>query len=140
MVRKATTQLVKIENSEEREWAINPTISTPSDSFKGYFTGRSTLIVPAKSSANYEVTYLPKTMTRKQKKEATEDQVDIPHKASLFFPLPNGNALLYSLQGIATEPEREDLIQETVVARKQKNFIVPVRNWSKQTQRFTASW
>jgi len=67
IVRKATTQQVSITNTEEREWAINPTISTPHDSAKGYFTGRSTFVVPAKGSANYEVTYLPKTMTKKQK-------------------------------------------------------------------------
>ena len=29
VVRKATTQTVTIQNTEEREWAINPTISTP---------------------------------------------------------------------------------------------------------------
>ena len=58
----------------------------------------------------------------------------------MFFPLPNGTALLYNLNGIAKAPEREDLITETVVAKKQKNFIVKVKNWAKQIQRFTADW
>jgi len=66
--------------------------------------------------------------------------VPIPHKASLFFPLPNGNALLYALEGVSSEPEREDLIVETVTARKPQNLIVPVKNYSKTTQRFTAAW
>ena len=30
VVRKATTQTVQIQNTEDREWAINPTISTKS--------------------------------------------------------------------------------------------------------------
>lgn len=46
-------------------------------------------------------------------KKNAADQYDT-HKGSLFFPLPNGTALLYKLNGIATEPEAEGLIQETV--------------------------
>jgi hypothetical protein len=32
------------------------------------------------------------------------------HSASLFFPLPNGTALLYKLTGVATEPVSEETI------------------------------
>jgi hypothetical protein len=32
------------------------------------------------------------------------------HKGSLFFPLPNGTAQLYKLNGTATEPEAESTI------------------------------
>jgi len=74
------------------------------------------------------------------KKDGVEDAVDEPHLGSLFFPLPNGTALLYNLKGIATAPQSEGTIQETVQARKQKNFIVKVKNWAKKTQRFEASW
>lgn len=31
MVRKTAKQLVPIQNTEDKEWAINPTISTESD-------------------------------------------------------------------------------------------------------------
>lgn len=50
-VRQTTTHSVTVQNTEDREWAINPTISTEGDEAKGYFTGKSTLIVPARSSA-----------------------------------------------------------------------------------------
>ena len=43
---------------------------------------------------------------------------DIPHQGSLFFPLPNGTALLYNLNGVATPPESEGAITETIVAKK----------------------
>lgn len=46
-------------------------------------------------------------------KKNAADQYD-SHKGSLFFPLPNGTALLYKLNGIATEPEAEGAIQEVV--------------------------
>jgi len=54
---------------------------------------------------------MPKAMT---KKDGAEDAVDEPHLGSLFFPLPNGTALLYNLKGIATAPHAEGTIKETV--------------------------
>jgi hydrocephalus-inducing protein len=48
--------------------------------------------------------------------------------------------MLYNLKGVATAPQSEGTIQETVQARKQKNFKVNVKNWAKKTQRFEASW
>jgi hydrocephalus-inducing protein len=127
IVRRPAKQTVTITNPEEKEWVINPTISTSSDASGGYFSGKTTLIVPAKQAAQFEVNYAPKTMTKK--KEGT-DQFE-PHVGSLFFPLPNGTALLYNLNGVATEPEAEALPQETVQAKKARFIIVPVRNWLK---------
>lgn len=71
-------------------------------------------------------------MTGKKTKDGSEDLIDVPHDGSLFFPLPNGTALLYKLKGIATEPECEGKIEQTITAKQQKNFIIPVRNWSKK--------
>jgi len=53
------------------------------------------------------VVYLPKAMT---KKADVEDAPEEPHFGSLFFPLPNGTALLYNLKGIATAPQSEGSI------------------------------
>ena len=72
IVRKAATQNVSIANPEDKEWAINPTISSAKDQPAGYFSGKQTLIVPAKGSANFEVTYTPMLMTTKQKKADSE--------------------------------------------------------------------
>lgn len=66
-VRQTTSQTVTVSNTEEKEWAINPTISTEGDAAKGYFTGKSTLVVPAKGTAQYEVAYTPYTMTKVKK-------------------------------------------------------------------------
>lgn len=138
VVRKAITKNVEIKNTEDKEWAINPTISTQSADCSGYFTGKSTLVVPARGAANYEITYTPKSMTKKQKKADSEEMEDVPHSGSLFFPLPNGSALLYSLKGVATEPDCEDTINETLPARFQQNIEINVRNWARTTQRFSA--
>lgn len=140
VVRKQTTHNITIQNPEEKEWAINPTISTLDNASKGYFIGNPTLVVKAKSSAQYEVTYCPKTMTKREKKEDGTDGEDITHKGSIFFPLPNGNALLYNLNGVSTEPTEEGSITQNVPARKQQNFLVKVNNSFKALRRFTASW
>jgi hypothetical protein len=78
IVRKDNVQTIKVDNPDDREWAINPTISCKEDS-AGYFTGKSTFIVPAKGSANYEVSYTPKAMTKKVKKEDSEEMEDKHH-------------------------------------------------------------
>jgi hydrocephalus-inducing protein len=137
---------VTVTNTEDREWAINPTISTSGDDCKGYFTGKSTLIVPAKGTAQFEVIYTPKTMTKMITVKKTENEVETEveemqtHKGGLFFPLPNGTALLYSLIGTANEPEAEGNLTETVVAKTAKSIIVPIKNWSRESQRFSAKW
>ena len=79
-------------------------------------------------------------MTKKEAIPDSEDMKDLPHEGSLFFPLPNGTALLYNLNGVSTVPESEGAITETIMAKKQKNFIVQVKNWAKQTQRYSATW
>ena len=140
VVRKEVKQNITIQNPEEKEWAINPTISTKDDACKGYFLGNSTLIVKGKSIAQYEVTYAPKTMTKKEKKEDGTDGEEITHKGSIFFPLPNGNALLYNLNGTSTEPTEEGTITQNIPAKRQNNFIVKVKNPFKTLKRFTASW
>lgn len=99
------------------------------------------MVVPPKGSANYDVVYLPKTMTKTKKvSEDSDETAPVPHEGSLFFPLPNGTALLYKLKGVATSPESEGTITETVDAKKQHNFIVAVKNESKSTSRFNAEW
>ena len=65
VVRKTHKQNVPIQNTEDKEWVINPTISTESDACQGYFTGKSTLVVPPKQTAQFEISYTPKTMTKR---------------------------------------------------------------------------
>jgi len=40
VVRKAITQTVAIQNTEDKEWAINPTISSTKDQPASYFAGK----------------------------------------------------------------------------------------------------
>ena len=140
IVRKATTQKVSINNPTEKEWRIKPTISTNNDKIKDYFKGADTLVVPPKGNSEYDVTYIPLTMT-KEKEVAKEDSeekevVTVYHQASLFFPLPDGRAEFYNLFGKSDKPEALDQIQVEVEAKKQKYIHIPIENWLKTAQRF----
>lgn len=58
-VRQTAVQSVTVQNTEDREWAINPTISAEGEDSKGFFTGKSLLVVPPRGTAQYEVSYTP---------------------------------------------------------------------------------
>lgn len=139
MVRKATTQKVSINNPTEKEWRIKPTISTNIDSIKDYFRGSETLVVPPKGNADYEVTYIPLTMTKTKeitKEGDVKETITIYHEASLFFPLPDGRAEFYNLFGKSDKPDPSGTIEEKVEAKKAKYINIPVENWLKTAQRF----
>lgn len=131
IVRKSDKQTISIQNPDDKEWAINPTISAENESSKGYFQGKGTLVIPAKGNAQYEITYNPLTMTK-----GDEDF----HRGSLFFPQPNGTALLYKLSGQAKAPDCEDELAREVTAKKNTFIVIPVKNWLKSAQRFKVSW
>ena len=78
-VRQTTSQTVTVQNTEDREWNINPTISTEGVDGKGYFSGKSLLVVPPRGSAQYEVAYTPQTMTKmkKVKKQEGDQTVEV---------------------------------------------------------------
>eukprot|EP00830_Metopus_es_P004011 TRINITY_DN13708_c0_g1_i2.p1 TRINITY_DN13708_c0_g1~~TRINITY_DN13708_c0_g1_i2.p1 ORF type:complete len:852 (-),score=171.11 TRINITY_DN13708_c0_g1_i2:10-2565(-) len=139
-VRKPTKQTVNVENPTAVQWTIKPTISTQKDSCKNYFKGNSTLEIPPKSKGAYEITYYPLKMNVPEaSEEAEKPPVDL-HEASLFFPLPDGSAILYRLFGKATPPQPLDTIKDKAVAKKQKFISIPVTNWLEETQRFAVTW
>ena len=70
------------------------------DSQKGYFEGKELLEISANSQSEYEVTYLPLSMTANSEHKG----VDF-HRGTLFLPLPDGSALLYNLIGKSNSPQ-----------------------------------
>ena len=77
-------------------------ISTTLEHCKGYFEGKDTLEVPASGQADFEVFYKPLTMT---KNAQVPDIKDETHEGNLFFPLPDGTAIMYNLIGRSKPPE-----------------------------------
>ena len=61
-----------------------------------HWSGPEVLEVPPNGSAEYTVTYCPVLMTK-----TDEEGAAAPHLGSVFFPLPDGSAILHALEGTA---------------------------------------
>jgi hydrocephalus-inducing protein len=48
------------------------------------------------------------------------------HQGQAFFPLPDGSALLYSLEGTADPPAAAGTISMEVPARRRQQILLPV--------------
>lgn len=76
-------------------------------------------------SAEYQISYSPLSMTR-------NDQVPKGpefHLGTLFFPLPDGSALLYNLKGSALMPDAEEVLEVAMKAKKSQQKAIQVKNW-----------
>jgi len=59
------------------------------------------LIVPANGAADYEITYFPLSMTANAEVPSIKEE---SHNSTLFFPIPDGTAILYNLIGFSRPP------------------------------------
>lgn len=62
------------------------------------------------------------------------------HKGSLFFPLPDGSAILYNLVGKSNAPLPVSTVDLNVIARKTHVHVIEVKNWLRDLQRFDVNW
>ena len=71
------------------------------------------------------------TGKKKIKVGEEEKEIDDIHDATLFFPLPDGQAWKYKLVGKSNAPDAQGLINVNVEAKKQKYISIKVDNWLK---------
>lgn len=119
-VRQKQTKTVKIENPTKTDWRLKPVIDNPS------WSGPEYLELPANSVREYEITYAPLSMT-----------LSAPHKGTLFFPLPDGKAILYELSGEALDPLPAGSIVKELYAKEHHIETLFVENWLGKAQRFS---
>jgi len=124
-VRKPAEQKVSIKNTSSGPWRIKPVVQDEN------WTGPELLEVPAGASADYTVTYCPMGMTK-----ADDEGVMQPHRGSVFFPLADGSAILYSLEGTADPPSAVGAVSESLPCKRMHVVPLSVTNWLKQPQRF----
>ena len=65
---------------------------------------------------------------------------DDKHIASLFFPIPDGSALLYKLVGTSNPPSVAETFDINCKAKFNKTHNIPIKNWLKVPQRFNVDW
>ena len=63
-----------------------------------------------------------KTETNEEGEEVTSEPFTVRHEGSVFFPLPDGTALLYNLLGTADEPVEQDNFEKTAAAKEKMIF------------------
>ena len=137
VVRTLIKQKVIVKNPTSAPWKIKSSISSNLDSCKGYFEGKDIIEVPANGQAEYEITYKPLTMT---KNKDCPQILEENHEGSLFFPTPDGLALLYNLYGKSLPPNPSQIFDLNIKAKKTHTQVLPVKNWLKITQRFSVNW
>ncbi|EGR29178.1 hypothetical protein IMG5_161280 [Ichthyophthirius multifiliis] len=137
LVRTTTKQKVLVKNPISEQCRIKVSINCNKPNIKGYFTGKEILEIPPNGTSEYEITYNPLTMTANNEIPQIKD---IQHEATLFFPLPDGNAILYNLYGQALLPNPLQTFDIVTKAKHSYMQIIPIRNWLKKTQRFSVNW
>ena len=130
-VRTSETKTIKLENKTAHPYDISPIMEHE------YFTGPSSIAVEPGQTKLYEVTYTPLSMNQGQGVSRSHSKDDA-HTGSLFFALPDGNTLMYSLVGHAGAPKAQGgcPILRDVPCKVPYTEALPVTNWLGKPQRF----
>ena len=91
-----------------------------------YWSGPELVIIEPNQTKNYAITYHPLEMTSDHRK----------HFGSIFFPLPEGQGLLYNLTGVSEAPKPVDSRTIDVPSKLRHTEYLPVANWLITNQRF----
>jgi len=130
-VRTSDTKTIKLENKSAHPYEISPIMEHE------YFAGASSVTVEPGQTKLYEVTYTPLSMNQGPGASRSHSKDDA-HTGSLYFALPDGNTLMYSLIGHAGAPKAQGgspIIRE-VPCKVPYTEALPVTNWLGKPQRF----
>jgi hydrocephalus-inducing protein len=134
-VRVPVTTEIKIKNTSDKPWRIVPSIMSNNEQFVSYFKGDLNFEIKPNVEGTYLLTYMPLTMSKLPNNVNT-----IEHKATVFFPLPDGTAKVHEIIGISNSPKAKKVINDVAKARDWKVIKLDVSNWLYTTQRFKVTW
>lgn len=134
-VRVPVTTEIKIKNTSDKPWRIVPSIMSNIEQFVSYFKGDSNFEIKPNIEGTYVLTYLPLTMSK-----LPNNANVIEHKATVFFPLPDGTAKVHEIVGVSNPPKAKKVINDVAKAREWKVIKLDVSNWLYTTQRFKVTW
>jgi hydrocephalus-inducing protein len=127
-VRTPIAKKVTIKNPTAKPWKVKATVNALLPQFREYFEGKEYLEVAPNAQVEYEIIYKPLTMTSNPQAPAIKDE---QHEGTLFFPLPDGLAMLYNLIGKSLPPTPIQTIDLAIKAKKSHIQILPIKNWLK---------
>ncbi|XP_023311652.1 hydrocephalus-inducing protein [Anoplophora glabripennis] len=121
-VREKIQQQIKIFNKTKERWVIHPFISSEQ------FSTERDLIVEPDTEYTLDVTYKPEVMTTLA-----------PHNATLFLPLPEGKAIIYTLIGQTLPPLPINKIKMDIKCKMYHTQVLSIRNWMNTKQCFNVT-
>ncbi|XP_069113582.1 hydrocephalus-inducing protein homolog isoform X2 [Argopecten irradians] len=119
-VRQAETKFLSIPNKTNMTWNLKPIIDGE------YWSGPVTFTVEAGQTKQFPLTYRPLTMTPEGKK----------HQGTIFFPMPDGQGLLFNMMGVSEPPKPNGKPHFDVPCKVAHTELLSVDNWLKRPQRF----
>ncbi|ORY39534.1 hypothetical protein BCR33DRAFT_853320, partial [Rhizoclosmatium globosum] len=121
-VRQSDVKSIKIENKTSSLWHIRPVIENDN------WSGPEHIDIEPNQTKLYDISFTPL--------EITGNGDGGRHEGSIFFPLPDGNGLLYKLNGVADKPLSIATITREVPCKTAYTEVLTVTNWLKKPQRF----
>ncbi|KAI9203105.1 uncharacterized protein BJ171DRAFT_600257 [Polychytrium aggregatum] len=121
-VRQSDVKSITLTNKTTTPWRIRPIIDNE------YWSGPEVFDVEAGQTKSYDVAFTPLDMI------GSGDAGR--HEGSIFFPLPDGNGMLYKLYGTAERPLPAGTITREVPCKTPYTEVISVTNWLKRPQRF----
>jgi hydrocephalus-inducing protein len=125
-VRTSETKTIRLENKTVHPYEIVPVMEHE------YFSGAPSVSIEPGATKQYEVTYTPLSMNVAGRTHSKDDA----HSGSLFFALPDGNTLMYSLMGHAGPPKSSGTILRDVPCKVPYTEALPITNWLGKPQTF----
>jgi len=146
-VRQPQKKTVSVQNTTPNDWDdLKVQINNP------YWYGKKEIKVPAKSEVKYDIWYKPLSMTAAEGGGGNAPPADVKdggaassssefkrpdkHRGKLFFALPNGKAILYELEGTASEASPEKKIEVKCKCKRTEMQGLLVNNWLNTHQGF----
>jgi hydrocephalus-inducing protein len=65
---------------------------------------------------------------------------EVAHEGKLFFPMPDGSALMFNLLGKSNPPGPAETSSITMKAKNEITHAINLNNWLKELQRFNVTW
>ncbi|KAH6569465.1 hypothetical protein BASA62_004836 [Batrachochytrium salamandrivorans] len=123
-VRSPDMRSIHLSNKTSSTWHIKPIIEG------NFWHGSEMITVEAGQTKGYDITFIPLETNGMGEGER--------HEGTVFFPLPDGNGILYKLLGVADKPLIAGNINREIPCKTSFTEILAVGNWLKRVQRFHA--
>lgn len=101
-VRTQVTKTFQIRNPKKSDWSITPLITCelPKDAMYFFCSPSGRITIPGGQKLSIQVTYKPLSLTRQEEEKRPESEKEVKHSAlapyhaaSIFVPLPDGEAM-----------------------------------------------